>query len=212
MKESSVFELLSQRSTECDQFEKYTHPHASRVAALAEELARSFSLGLEDRVSLKQASLAHDLGEMVMDREYIKRNGPLSDEERTDIERHPLFGEQEAARLGADRGAQLLVRWHHEWWNGAGYPDALRREQIPLAARILKVSDVFASMTDDRPYRKAFSVALAKRHLVDRAGLEFDPRVVKALLAIESHSALVSYATEEIEVTQQSSEVSIDVS
>ena len=212
MKESSVFELLSQRSTECDEFEGYTRPHASRVAALAEELARSFSLGLEDRVSLKQASLAHDLGEMAMGREYIKRNGPLSNDERIDLERHPLFGEQEAARLGADRGAQLLIRWHHEWWNGAGYPDSLRREQIPLAARILKVSDVFASLTDDRPYRTALSVTHAKRHLVDRAGFEFDPRVVKALLAIESHPALLSYAPAEPEAIQQSSEVSADVS
>src|SRR3954464_2934748 len=127
MKETSVFELLSQRSTECDEFEGYKRPHASRVAALAEELARSFNLGLEDRVSLKQASLAHDLGEMVMDRDYLKRNGPLSNAERRDRERHPLLGEQEAARLGADRSAQLLVRWHHECWNGAGYPEALRR-------------------------------------------------------------------------------------
>src|SRR5204862_3063470 len=65
-------------------------------------------------------------------------SGPLSEAERLDLQRHPVIGEQEAARAGAERAVQLLVRWHHEWFSGAGYPDALRGEQIPLGARILR--------------------------------------------------------------------------
>ena len=76
-----------------------------------------------------------------MERDYIQATGPLSNDERMDLTRHPVIGEREASRVGADRAAQLLVRWHHEWWNGAGYPDALRREEIPLAARILRAAD-----------------------------------------------------------------------
>src|SRR5581483_11738730 len=98
--------------------------------------------------SVRIAGLAHDLGEVAMDRDYLRRPGPLSEDERIDLARHPLISEREAAHAGADRGAQLLVRWHHEWWNGTGYPDGLRFEQIPLGARILRVADAYASLTD----------------------------------------------------------------
>jgi HD-GYP domain-containing protein (c-di-GMP phosphodiesterase class II) len=142
-----------------------------------------------------------------MARGYIKRLDKLSDDERLDLARHPVFGEQEAARFGADRAAQLLVRWHQEWWNGCGYPDALRCEQIPLAARILRVADAFASLTDARPYRKAFSLEETRKHLSDWAGLEFDPRIVTACLAIESHASFISYAESEKVVTPEEPQV-----
>ena len=141
-------------------------------------------------------TLAHDLGEVVMNRDYIRGRGVLSDDERIDLARHPLLGEREAAGAGADRGAQLLVRWHHEWWNGNGYPDGLRFEQIPLGARILRVADSYASLTDARPFRKAFTERQAREHLLEWTGLEFDPRVVRALLALEPFKELKGYATE----------------
>jgi HD-GYP domain-containing protein (c-di-GMP phosphodiesterase class II) len=118
----------------------------------------------------------------------------LTTEERMDLARHPVIGEREASRVGADRAAQLLVRWHHEWWNGAGYPDALRREEIPLAARILRVADSYAALTDARPFRTAFTEAEARRELADRAGLEFDPAVVNVLLSLEPLPEMASFA------------------
>ena len=177
-----------------DKFEGYAHAHATRVARLADEVARHFNLARSDRQSLRAAALVHDLGEAAMNRDYIQRPGALQDEERLDMMRHPVIGEQEAARHGADRGAQLLVRWHHEWWNGTGYPDALRREQIPFAARILRVADAYAASTDIRPHRIALSVDKARRLLTDGAGLEFDPRVVQAFLSLSSIPELDSYA------------------
>src|SRR5918998_2400295 len=140
------------------------------------------------------AALAHDLGEVAMRRDYIRRAGPLNEDERLDLARHPVIGEQEAARSGADRGAQLLVRWHHEWWDGTGYPDALRREQIPLPARILRAADSYAALTDDRPFRRALTVEAARKHLAEWAAIEFDPRVVRALLALADVPELRSYA------------------
>lgn len=186
-----VFLRLSQSA---DEFEGYTRPHAARIAAIAGALAASFRLAREDRSSLVFASLLHDVGEMVMKRDYIGRAGPLTEAERLDLARHPIIGEQEASRAGADRGVQLLVRWHHEWWNGAGYPDALRGEQIPLAARILRVADAYASLTDERPFRPAGTEAEARKHLTLWAGIEFDPRVVSSLLALEGLPALRSVA------------------
>ena len=131
-----------------------------------------------------------------MDRDYIRRQGPLSEDERVDLARHPLLSEREAGLAGADRGAQLLVRWHHEWWNGSGYPDGLRFEQIPLGARILRVADAYASLTDARPFREPFSEQQAREHILEWTGLEFDPRVVRALLAIEPFKELKGYAPE----------------
>src|SRR3712207_132324 len=180
-------EAFTRLAEAADRFEGYEHPHAARVARLADEVAKRFRLARADRASLHFAALLHDLGEMAMRREYIRRAGPLNEEERLDLARHPVIGEQEAARAGADRGAQLLVRWHQEWWNGAGYPDALRREEIPLGARILRVADAYAALTDERPYRAARPEEEARKHLMEWAGLEFDPRVVSAFLSL-SHS------------------------
>jgi HD-GYP domain-containing protein (c-di-GMP phosphodiesterase class II) len=192
----AVLEVFKNLSAGADEFERYPNPHAGRIAAIADQIGRSFSLGTRDRFSLRVAALAHDLGEMVMDRDYIRRSGTLSEDERLDLARHPLLGEREAASAGADRGAQLLVRWHHEWWNGNGYPDGLRFEQIPLGARILRVADAYASLTDARPFRKAYSERQAREHLLEWTGLEFDPRVVRALLALEPFKELKGYGRE----------------
>jgi HD-GYP domain-containing protein (c-di-GMP phosphodiesterase class II) len=192
----SVVEVFRNLSANADEFERYPNPHGSRIAVIADHLGRSFSLGARDRFSLRIAALAHDLGEVVMDRDYLVRAGALSEDERIDLARHPLLGEREAAAAGADRGAQLLVRWHHEWWNGNGYPDGLRFEQIPLGARILRVADAYASLTDARPFRRAYSERQAREHLLEWTGLEFDPRVVRALLALEPFKELKSYGRE----------------
>ena len=177
-----------------DRFEQYNNPHAQRIAIIADELAMVFHLARHDRGSLQAAALLHDLGEVAMERDYIQSARPLTNEERMDLARHPVIGEREASRVGADRAAQLLVRWHHEWWNGAGYPDALRREEIPLAARILRVADSYAALTDARPFRAAFTEAEARRELADRAGIEFDPAVVNMLLSMEPLPEMASFA------------------
>jgi HD-GYP domain-containing protein (c-di-GMP phosphodiesterase class II) len=189
--ESKVFHRLARQT---DEFEVYAHPHAERVAALADEIGKAFKLGSKDRQSLRAAALLHDLGEASMQRDYIKGDGSLTDQDRLDLARHPIIGEQEAAKSGADRAAQLIVRWHHEWWNGAGYPDALRREEIPLAARILRAVDSYASLTEARPFRPAMSKERARLHMTDWAGIEFDPRVISALLSLGSLEQLESFA------------------
>jgi HD-GYP domain-containing protein (c-di-GMP phosphodiesterase class II) len=186
-----------------DKFERYENPHAQRIAVIADELAQEFHLARHDRGSLYAAALLHDLGEVAMERDYIQATGPLSAEERLDLSRHPVIGEREASRVGADRAAQLLVRWHHEWWNGAGYPDALRREEIPLAARILRVVDSYVALTDARPFRAAMSAEAAQRELIDRAGIEFDPSVVNVLLRLDGLPELESFAKPELDVPDE---------
>ena len=187
-------EAFLQLAKTVDKFERYENPHAQRIAAIAEEIAQEFRLARHDRGSLYAAALLHDLGEVAMERDYIQATGRLSIDERIDLARHPVIGEREASRVGADRAAQLLVRWHHEWWNGAGYPDALRREEIPLAARILRVADSYAALTDARPFRPAMTEEAARGVLMDRAGIEFDPGVVNVFLSLDRIDELHSYA------------------
>ena len=177
-----------------DKFEQYPNPHAARIAAIADKIAETFHLAPHDRRSLRTAARMHDLGEVAMEREYSRRAGSLTAEERTDLERHPVIGEQEAARASANRAVQLLVRWHHEWWNGSGYPDALRQNEIPLAARILRIADSYAALTDARPYRPALSEEEARREITRNAGIEFDPAVVSAFLSLKDMEELKSFA------------------
>lgn len=196
IQEVSIDKELIKIAKAIDEFEGYQNPHAYRIAVLADEVAQHFNLAMHDRQTLQQAALVHDIGEMAMNRSYISRNGILNVEEKIDLHRHPVIGEQETAKKGLSRAVQLLVRWHHEWWNGTGYPDGLKREQIPLAARILRVCDTYSAMTDSRPYSIAISESEAKRYLTEWAGIEFDPKVVKVFLSLQGIEELQPYAEE----------------
>jgi HD-GYP domain-containing protein (c-di-GMP phosphodiesterase class II) len=183
--EKEHIDAFTQLASATDEFEQYRSQHAVRIAKIADEIAQRFSLAGRDRKSLGAAALLHDLGEAAMERDYIARAGDLTDEERVDLARHPVIGEQEAARVGADRATNLLVRWHHEWWNGSGYPDGLRGEEIPLAGRILRLADSYASLTAARPFRPAFTETIARQKIIERAGIEFDPRVVHTFMQLD---------------------------
>jgi HD-GYP domain-containing protein (c-di-GMP phosphodiesterase class II) len=176
-------------SARMDEFEGYASAHGRRIAAIADVLGASFNLASRDRFFLQQAAFLHDIGEMTMNREYIGANRVLTATERIDLERHPVIGEQDVAKLGLPRGVQLIVRWHHEWWNGSGYPDGLEGEQIPLAARILRAADTYTALTAGRPFRAARTANDAKQYLIEWAGIEFDPTVVRAFLKAAESAA-----------------------
>ena len=173
---------LTELAAEIDRVESYATPHATFIARMAEALGNHFGLRDSDLMALKQAALAHDLGERIMNREYLARQGELTWDEKFDLWRHPILGEQASAQRELSRQSQLLIRWHHEWWNGRGYPDGLYGETIPLGARILRVVDTYSALISDRPYREKFDEATARQMIADNAGIEFDPQVVKAFL------------------------------
>ncbi|MEO6655345.1 MAG: HD domain-containing phosphohydrolase [Pyrinomonadaceae bacterium] len=178
-------EKLMRISVQMDKFEGYTDAHGGRIASIADSLGAAFNLASRDRFFLQQAALLHDIGELSMNREYIGAPRILTAEERIDLQRHPVIGEQETAKLGLPRGVQLIVRWHHEWWNGSGYPDGLETEQTPLAARILRVADTYAALTSIRPHKPALTIEAARKYITEWAGIEFDPAVVKAFLDVQ---------------------------
>jgi HD-GYP domain-containing protein (c-di-GMP phosphodiesterase class II) len=176
---------LLKLAEEIDQVEGYNTPHAALMMDIAARLGAQMGMGGADLTALKQATLLHDLGERVMKREYLTRAGELTWEEQLDLWRHPILGEQAAAQRGLTRQSQLLIRWHHEWWNGRGYPDALSGEAIPLGARIIRVTDTYSALLNDRPWRRrpaheneTSPEETAQYIIADYAGIEFDPHVV----------------------------------
>jgi HD-GYP domain-containing protein (c-di-GMP phosphodiesterase class II) len=184
--ELSVAQEFDEAGRSADAFEGYSVPHSARIAEMANELALRFKFAPRDRLTLKQAAFFLDAGELAMGREYISLPRPLTSAERSDLFRHPVIGEQQAAKLEYPRAVQLLVRWHHEWWNGSGYPDRLEGKGIPLAARILRICDTYSALTSDRPFRRAFSAEEADRYIAEAAGIEFDPRAALEFLSMPS--------------------------
>lgn len=182
--ERPIGERLLKLALETDRVEGYTEPHAVMIARLAEAIGKQLGLHGQDLSALKFAALAHDIGERGMKRNYLLAPNPLSWEQTLDLWRHPILGEQAAADLRLSRQAQLLVRWHHEWWNGQGYPDGLAGMAIPIGSRILRAVDSYCALISRRPYREAFSLVDAEQVIADLAGIEFDPLVVKLLLAL----------------------------
>ena len=182
----SVDSLLKLSQT-IDQFEQYAYPHASQIARFAEALALRIGLSRSDLNALKVAALLHDVGEMVMNSPVMRTHGAIDFRTRIDLWRHPIIGEQQLAKKDLPKQAQLLVRFHHEWWNGTGYPDMLKGEAIPIAARILRLVDTYSALTADRPYRQAFSQTQAQEIIAQYSGIEFDPFLVKIFLTIEEN-------------------------
>ncbi|HXU39832.1 MAG TPA: HD domain-containing phosphohydrolase [Blastocatellia bacterium] len=177
-------EIINRLADRIDSFEKYSQPHSRLMAALALHLARRFGLAAADIDAIVEAAMLHDIGLYAMSPSYHPLPRPLAFEARLDLWRHPVIGEQQMAKRDAMRHAQLLVRWHHEWWNGSGYPDMLAFEDIPIGARILRAVELYSALICDRPYREALSEQQAIEALTSSAGVECDPYVVKALLAL----------------------------
>lgn len=177
-------EEITRLANRIDTFEKYNYPHARLIAELATRLARRLGLTTPDTHAITEAALLHDIGLQAMTPAYHATAGLLSYEERMDLWRHAVIGEQQMAKREATRHAQLLVRWHHEWWSGLGYPDMLAFEDIPIGARLLRAVELYCALIGDRPYRAAMSAEQAMETLKASAGIECDPYVVKALAAL----------------------------
>jgi diguanylate cyclase (GGDEF)-like protein len=158
----------------------YTGFHSQRVAQLAVRIATRLGLDREQIELTRLAASLHDLGKLALPEELLRKPGPLTDPERLVLERHPQIGHRMLDSLGVDPVADWVLH-HHERWDGAGYPDQLGGNQIPLGARIIFVADAYDAMTSDRLYRGRRSPEAALVELRACAGSQFDPTVVAAL-------------------------------
>jgi putative nucleotidyltransferase with HDIG domain len=158
--------------------------HAARVTALALRLAEEVHAGRDRIDAIRAGGPLHDVGKLQVDTEILQKPGPLAPAERAQIRSHPVVGAHMLLDVEDAQGGLDCVLYHHEWWNGSGYPHGLTAGAIPLEARILAVADAYDAMTFDRPYRKALTHEQAIAEVERYAGTQFDPQIARALLRI----------------------------
>jgi putative nucleotidyltransferase with HDIG domain len=156
--------------------------HAARVSTLADATAARLGWDDERRRVLRLGALLHDVGKLAVPEEVLGKPGPLTPEEELTMRAHPRAGAAMVWRVRALRPALPAILFHHERWDGAGYPSGRAGERIPLEARLLAVADCFDAMTTDRSYRAAVAPGDALDELERCAGSQFDPDVVPAFL------------------------------
>jgi putative nucleotidyltransferase with HDIG domain len=159
----------------------YTAKHAERVAAYGLELTTRIEPDLASEPEIEFGYLLHDIGKVAIPDGILHKSEHLTPEEEALMHRHAVIGFEILRSIPFLRAASMIVRHHHERWDGQGYPDGLKGEQIPLAARIFSVADTLDAITTQRPYREAASLAEARAKIAEEAGTQFDPRVVEVL-------------------------------
>ena len=164
--------------------EPYAHGHSERVGLLSVEIAIEMGCSDEMIKQLQVAARIHDIGKIVIPDYILFKPGPLTPAEFNEIKRHPTVAVDIIRYLDQFPGVIPLVEGHHEWYNGEGYPNRLKGDEIPLGARILAVADAYDAMTCPRPYRERLSSEEATRNLAAGAWTQWDPVVVEAALEV----------------------------
>ncbi|GEM_PF-4148995 len=178
--EASYYDTLLAFVAAMEAKDPYTKGHSENVQRYAVALARHLGLP-DDRVKLvDDSALLHDIGKLGVKESILTKPASLSEAEFAEVKQHPLTGSQMVSRIENLANSAPIIRAHHEYYGGGGYPGEMQGGQIPLEARIIAVADAYEAMTSDRPYRKAFSRAEALRRLRDAAGGQFDKSIVDA--------------------------------
>ena len=171
-----------------DMRDKETEGHTQRVTTLTERLARSMGVGEDELVHIRRGALLHDIGKMAIPDGVLLKPGPLTDEERELIKQHPIYAYDMLKQIEFLLPAIDIPHYHHEKWDGTGYPEGLSGKDIPFAARIFPVIDVYDALVSNRPYRKALPVDEVREHIKADSGKHFDPQVVDAFMQMENLS------------------------
>lgn len=161
-----------------------TEGHSQRVVELTKRLIEAIGIDKEEQKYYGYGALLHDIGKMGIPDSILKKNQPLSKEEWDIMRSHPIYAFNLLSPIRYLNKALDIPHYHHERWDGRGYPEGLKGEKIPLSARIFSVVDVYDAITSSRPYRKAWTKEEALRYIRDRSGIRFDPKVVEYFFSI----------------------------
>ena len=185
--EGRYVQLMAGVASIVDRIEGYDAAHSTEVADIAEKIGAAAGFDAEQLQSLRAAAMLHDIGEMLLPRDILRTTEQL-DDERVDLMRtHPVLGELHLkARFEAPDEVPAIIRWHHERWDGLGYPDNLKGEEIPKAARILALADAVSAMRHTRPYRHRNYTDMKEidAEVERQSGLQFDPDLIALWLNI----------------------------
>jgi PAS domain S-box-containing protein len=163
-----------------------TKGHSDRVTKMAENLGKAMGLTSEELVHLRHGAILHDIGKLCVPEGILLKDGPLDDDEWNVMKQHPVYAQEFVADIQFLQPSTNIMLFHHERWDGSGYPLGLRGKQIPLAARIFMVIDVWDALSFDRPYRKAWPVEKVQEYLQVNAGVLFDPEIIELFMEIIS--------------------------
>jgi putative two-component system response regulator len=158
--------------------DSYTRGHCRRVRALARKIALCVDLADESTAELETGALLHDIGKIGIPGPLLTKTGRLDEPEIESFKRHTVMGERILKAVELFRPCLKIIRHHHEWFDGTGYPDGLSGENIDLSARIVALSDAFDAMTSSRPYREALPLETALAELIRGRASQFDPLLV----------------------------------
>jgi PAS domain S-box-containing protein len=164
--------------------DKETEGHSRRVTRMTIRLARAMGMSDEQLVHVRRGTLLHDIGKMGIPDRILRKAGPLSEEEWELMRQHPLHAYEMLKDIDYLRPALDIPRFHHEKWDGSGYPQGLKGEEIPLAARIFAIVDVWDALLSDRPYRDAWSRQKTIAYLREESGKHFDPAIVQIFMSL----------------------------
>jgi len=164
--------------------DKETEGHSRRLVELSARLAQALALSTEEIAQLRRGALLHDIGKLAIPDEILLKPGALNDAERKMMEQHPAYAKQMLAQVDFLGPCVEVAYSHHERWDGLGYPQGLKGEEIPLSARIFAVVDQWDALTSDRPYRKAWTRENVIAYLRENAGKIYDPEIVNVFLTI----------------------------
>ena len=178
----------------------YTHRHSERVAALSKRIAVEIGLTAEQQQSAQLAALLHDLGKIAVPDSILNKPGQLTPAEFEEMKKHPLHGAQILSNIQSPSVTAVLpgVQYHHERWDGTGYPEGLRGEEIPLLGRLLGIADYFDAVTSKRTYRAALSADAAIELIRKEAGKHFDPKIAAALVDLHKRGELAPSSWEDL--------------
>jgi len=180
----SLYEVVTSLSSALDARDHYTNGHSERVISYAKQIARELGMPMKHQEELVYLCLLHDIGKIGIPDHILNKPGRLTPEEFEIMKRHAEIGEKIISPIESLKSLKPLIRHHQEFYDGSGYPDGVRGEEIPLACRILAVVDTFDAMTTDRPYRKALPEEAAIAELRRCAGTQFDPMIVEVFIDI----------------------------
>jgi len=168
-----------------EQRDRETQGHTRRVAGMTRKIAAKFGMTEEQLVHITRGALLHDIGKMAVSDSILLKDGPLTDEERELMQKHPLYAFELLSPIPYLQPALDIPYCHHERWDGSGYPRGLKGTEIPLAARIFAVADTWDALVNARRYHEAWSEEKVCEHIEERAGSHFDPEVVKVFLQMD---------------------------
>ncbi|MCX7941692.1 MAG: HD domain-containing protein [Dictyoglomaceae bacterium] len=186
------FDTVESLASAIDAKDPYTHGHSRRVTQYSEMIAKEMGYDGNFIEKLRLSALLHDIGKIGIDEVILRKKEKLTEEERKEIEKHPLVGRKILEPLSSLEDIIPGVEEHHEKYDGSGYPKKLKGEQISLLGRIIAVADALDAMTSDRPYRKGLSMEVAIQEIENNNGKQFDPLVVSALLSLWRKGMLCS--------------------